>query len=477
MVEPRYLIGIDLGTTTLKGGLFDLSGNVIAEASQGYPMLRAGDDIVEQNPQDWLDALDHVLVSLMTHCASNEVLASSICSQVQTHVFVDAGGQALAPAITWQDLRATAEAEALAARIDPALMAINASHTLPRIAWMQRHRPDLWASTAVVLSPKDFILSRLTGTAAADPLSCFDLVDGNGRYIDRLIALVPDAARVLPPLYRPTQMLGPGRHPRFGSRPVPFVAGTMDAWACLYGAGVKGPGEGAYISGTSEIVMLVGDRPGTAPGVVSFAPQHGWHVQAGPTQSGGDTLRWLSALFDRPYADVLAAAAAVPAGSGDMLFLPHLQGERAPLWDAHARGSLLGLTSASGMAEVVRAALEGVALSGRWLFEAASKAAGRSYPVLQLGGNGSQSALWSQIRADALGIRLDRLACRDCGAIGAAIIAGVGAGAFGSFTDAARRMVHVERRFTPNPELRAYYDRQFARYMAAYQALRPTYRS
>lgn len=495
-----YLVGIDIGTTSVKGGLFSVAGDRLATASVGYPTQRPQPGWVEQDAQAWLDAVWSVLDRLFADAGADagspaatrvaswqQVTAVGICSQVNTHVFVDADGTPLAPAIVWQDSRAAEEAALLDAQISPAQretwwksnMAVGASHTLAHMAWIQRHRPALWARTARVLSPKDFVLHHLTGRWTADPLSCFDWVDGHGKAIGALVDLVPGAAERLPALSAYRAPVGAATHPRLAGSPAIFVTGTMDAFGGLLGSGATGPGEGAYVSGTSEIIALIGAGPGGAPGVVSFLPVDGWHVQAGPTQSGGDTLRWLAELLHQSPEAVLAAAASVPRSTvaTDVLFLPHLEGERAPLWDTHARGTFLGMTSATGMPELALAALEGVACSARLLLDATQAAAGERFDSLYLGGGGSRSDFWSQLRADVLGVPLKRVACLDTGVVGAAIMGGLGAGVFASMGEGARRMVQVERVFTPDAALRARYDRMMGRYVTAYEALKGFYRA
>ena len=486
-----YLLGIDVGTTSVKGGLFDVAGRTVALASVSYSTSRPRPGWVEQAPQAWLDAIWRVVDRLFEARDGQparhwrEVASIGICSQVNTHVFVDAQGQPLAPAIVWQDTRAADAAAALDAQVTPAQretwwksnMGVGASHTLARMAWMRAHQPDVWQQTARVLSPKDFVLHHLTGRWTADPLGCFDWVDGQGEAIDALLALVPGAADRLPVLSAYRAPIGQATHPRLEGSQALFVTGTMDGFGGLLGSGATGPGEGAYISGTSEIIALIGDAPGGAPGVVSFLPVDGWHVQAGPTQSGGDTLRWLAALLRQTPDAVLEAAASAPRNQPTLLFLPHLEGERAPLWDTEARGSFLGMTSATGMPELALAALEGVACSARLLFEAAQVAAGRRFDSLYLGGGGARSDFWSQLRADVLGVPLKRLACLDTGVVGAAIMGGLGAGMFDSMAQGAQRLVRVDRVFTPDPAMKARYDRMMQRYQTAYEALKPLYRS
>ena len=325
-----------------------------------------------------------------------------------------------------------------------------------------------------MLSPKDYCLFKLTGMVAADPISSFDIVDMNGNYIRELLALAPGSADRMPPLRGIDRIVGPLRTAS-GAGPM-VVNCTMDAWASLLGAGVSRPGEGAYISGTSEIISLASDRLGRAPGIVSFLPVGGWHVYAGPTQSGGDSLRWFAQATGHGIDVVLDHAGRADRSRSRMLFLPHLEGERAPLWDPHSRGAFVGMSASTGFDELSAAVLEGVGFSARLLFEAATVAAGRDYDFLFLSGGGARSDLWCQIRADILGVELRRNAFLDSGTLGAAAIAGVGVGLFQSLAEAARQMPRVERSFTPNPALAANYDDLFALYRETYQALIPVHR-
>lgn len=485
MPEQRYVLGIDLGTTSLKGVLFAADGELVAHHATHYPTSRHGDGRVEQDARDWLAAFWTVVDALIVGRAPGDIVAIGICSQVNTYVFVDAEGAPLAPAIVWQDGRASHEA----ARLDGLVtdeqrqrwwgsgMAISASHMLPNMAFMASRRPDIWARTEKVLSPKDFLLRQLTGQWTADPLAAFDHVDRNGDYIDDLIALVSGAARRLAPLSSYRSVAGRLAHPKLPGCTAMVVTGTMDAFGCLFGSGAARPGEGSYISGTSEIIALIGDRPGGAAGIVSFAPVDGWHVQAGPTQSGGDTLRWLAALLGMTHGMALdlAGQADRTGDAGRLLFLPHLEGERAPFWDPQARGSLLGMTSKDGAPEIALAALEGVALSAALIFDRASDAAGGRPDALYIGGTGNSSDLWAQIRADVLEVPLHRVECLDTGSVGAAIMASIGAGLQASVAEASRRFVRVEQRFLPDPARSKRYRAMKQRYLAAYEALRPLY--
>jgi xylulokinase len=479
MTDGRYLIGIDVGTTSVKGGLFDFTGFPVAHHSVAYPTARPGPQRVEQDPEDWTRAIDAILAVALQDIPPTAVAAIGLCSQVNTHVCVDRAGVPLLPAIVWQDGRAAAVAAELDAQVTAeqklawwgADFAIGATSAVARMAWVARFRPDIWARTASVLSPKDYCLLKLTGELAADPISAFDMVDGSGRYIPDLLALVPGAADRLPPLRRFDTVIGTAIGSRFPGFGPPVVNGTMDGWAGLPGAGVSRLGEGAYTSGTSEIVALVSGRRVGAAGIVSFPSVNGWSVHAGPTQSGGDSLRWFAQAAGRSVQDVLQAAARADRSRSRTLFLPHLEGERAPLWDPGSRGAFVGLNSSAGFQDLAVAVLEGVALSARLLFEAASRAAGETYGQLFLAGGGARSDLWCQIRADILGAPLRRSAFLDSGTLGAAIIAGIGVGAFDSLEAAATAMRRPGVDFTPDASLKPRYDDLFHLYQDTYQAL------
>lgn len=480
MREDGWIIGFDIGSTAVKAGLFSLGGDVLDHWSRNYPTERPGPGIVEQNPQHWLDAVQDAIDGLLAGRDSGKVKAVGLCSQVNTDVFVDANGVPLAPAIVWQDVRAARQAEALDRTISRqdkqrwwgTEMPIGASHLLAKMMWFKDHHPDLWEKTRYVLSPKDYCLMHLAGVALADPISSFGHVGQDLSYISPLIDRVEGAAERLPTLRFFTDVVG---EMRLGSssRRVPVIAGTMDAWGNLFGCGVFRAGQGMYVSGTSEILALAGNKRIGAPGVVTFATVDDLVVNAGPTQSGADSLRWWSNVIKRPPGDIAALAATADRDSRPVLFLPHLEGERAPLWDADIRGSFIGLDSRTGGAEFALAVMEGVALSARHLFGSLTQAAGYRPDWLLYGGGGARSDLWSQIRADCLGVALHRFNYNDVGCLGAAIMAAVGVGAFPTIADAVPAMTSVQTIFVPDPKRARRYDRMFEAYLKALDALRP----
>jgi xylulokinase len=474
-----FLVGVDVGTTSVKAGLFDANGVLLAQRSSLITTQRPGPGLVEQAPEDWMSATLAGLANVLDGVPLDAVEGIGLCSQVNTHVFVDANGRALAPAIIWQDGRC-AEQAAMLDRLVPeqarlkwwgAPLPIDSSHTLSRMAWMAQAHPEIWRRTRWVMAPKDYCLLALTGEACADPLSSFGVVDSSLRYIDELVGLMPGSAERLPPLLGPTAVAGRIR-PGLPGAGRSIATATMDAWAGMLGAGAVRQGDAGYLSGTSEIVGIVSRRRAPTPGVIAFPNCEGITLHAGPTQSGGASVAWLGELLGRSAEELSALAANSAIVRATPTFLPHLQGERAPLWDIAARASFAGLDASMGAGELSRSVLEGVAYSVRLLLEALERSSGVSATRLRHAGGGAHSAVWCQIRADVLDRPIDRVESLDSGAVGAAIFAGTAVGVFASLEEASDRMVRLERTFQPNRALKGHYDEGFSRYTDLYARLK-----
>ena len=458
------LIGVDVGTTAVKAALLDMKGNVMRRFGERYATARPAPGHVEQDPACWTDL---VLRALAEVGEGVQVAAIGLCSQVNTHVFTDGEGHALFPAFTWQDTRCAGDAAALDATLATedkigwwgAPLPVDASHVLARMAYVARTAPDDWARTRYVMAPKDYCIFHLTGQATADPMTNFGLLDQRLSLIQPLIGRVPGAALRLPPISGFTALAGHVQ-PGLPCAGVPVVTGAMDAWSGLMGAGVSEDGQGLYLSGTSEILGILSHQRRPVPGVIAFAECEGMVLHAGPTQSGGASAEWLGRLLGRSTAEISALAAMADLRHVP-LFLPHLDGERAPLWDAQARGSFTGLTSATGPAELALSVLEGVAYSARLVFDSLAQSACREAEVIHHAGGGASPDIWCQIRADVLGKLLRRTAMRDAGVLGAALMAGTGIGVFDGLQAAMRSFVQFDGSFSPRPDTAARHAARF----------------
>jgi xylulokinase len=262
-LPDNLLVGIDVGTSSVKAILIDGAGSLLADFARPVAMSRPAAGYAEQNPTDWTDGIHAALTAFAARHNLSGLVGIGITSQVNTHVFVDSGGAALTPAITWQDTRCAADAATLAEQVGSAQRAsrfgrpalIDASHTLARMAYVARVHRDVYAKTRHVLLPKDYCVMQLTGAVLSDAISAVRLAGPSG-YVDELLDLVPRSRELLPGLQRFHHVAGQVREgmPCAGT---PVVVGAMDAWAGMFGSGVLGDGDAMYQSGTSEILGIV----------------------------------------------------------------------------------------------------------------------------------------------------------------------------------------------------------------------------
>ena len=470
------LIGIDVGTTAVKAALFDHHGRALKTLKRLYPTNRPAPGHVEQDASDWLQPV----LEALSQFGEGRIEAIGLCSQVNTHVFVDAQGKPLLPAFTWQDGRCAEEAAQLDAQITEAEklawwgapLPIDASHILARMSYVAKNFPDVWQKTRWVMAPKDFCLLHLTGEAVTDPMTAFGIVDGDLNLVPRLLNLVQGAAERLPALASFAKVIGQVRMglPCAG---VSVVTGAMDAWSGLLGAGVSEDGQGLYLSGTSEILGIVSSRKVPVPGVIAFPKCEGIVLHAGPTQSGGASVEWVAKLLDRTAPEISELASQADPSQPLPIFLPHLEGERAPLWDIKARASLSGLSSSMGAAEVARAVLEGVSYSARLVMESLEISSCLRPSEINHSGGGAASDIWCQIRANVLNRPIRRMKMLDAGVLGAALMAGAGIGVFSSLSEAAKKFVMLDQVFEPNPEHSERHDQGFEKYKMLYRQLVP----
>jgi xylulokinase len=479
-VTRDCLVGIDVGTTAVKAILIDMAGKQLANFTQRVAISRPSSGHAQQNPHDWINAVVAALAEFDSRHDLSALAGVGICSQVNTHVFVDAAGEPLMPAMTWQDTRCAAVGLALDTQVSSGQktlwlggpIPIDASHALSRIAHVARRHPDVHAEARHVLLPKDYCVMRLTGAVLSDPISAIGLVGQTGQYVNELLDLVPRTHDLLPEL-RPFHSIAGHILPGFPCAGIPVVVGTMDAWGGMFGIGVFRDGQAMYQSGTSEILGIVSPVVNPTPGIITFPPYHGIVVHEAPTQSGGAALDWFSGVVGKLPEQLCAEIANVAASDAVPLFLPHLQGERAPLWDTSSRGMFARIDSRTGLAEMTRSVLEGVAYSARLAFDELQRSSAESPSLANIGGGGARSDAWCQIRADALGITLRRTVQPErAAALGAAILAGIGCGAMNSLTDAIQQLVRFDRTFEPRTAYRTYHDERFRHYKTLYEELR-----
>jgi xylulokinase len=383
----------------------------------------------------------------------------------RTQVMVDAAGAPIRPAITWRDTRSGAIAGELAAASGVA--SIDAFHPAARLAFVARREPAVFARARYVLDPKDYLALWLTGVAASDAISLARLAELPASPV----AEIKSGRKLLPPLLPPCSRIGAVKAglpaPLTGLAGVPVVMVSHDTWAAVVGLGALRHGVAYNISGTSEVLGVFGPARAAAEGLMTVQWGEAMFQLGGPSQTGADALAWLQTLLGADVPRLVASALDAPPHPRPLLFLPFLQGERVPYWNADLRGAFVGLDRGHGPADLVRAVLEGVALANRDVLARAEQAIGVTAGEIRIGGGGGKNPAWCQIKADVCGRAVVVCEGDEPGLIGCAAAALTGLGAFGSLADAQDRMAKVRAVFAPDAALRARYDALFALYRQA----------
>lgn len=508
------LLGIDVGTSSTKAILCDERGGIVASASAAHELLSPHPGWSEQDPEGWWRACIGAVRGALERAGAGGAAVRGIALSGQMHGSVllprealagdGAEARALRPALLWNDQRTSAQCEAIeraaGSRADLVRLVGNAAlagFTAPKLLWVREHEPEIWRRTAWWCLPKDFVRLRLTGVLATDVGDAggtllFDVE--NRVWSQRACALLGLEPAMLPPVLESCAVAG-GLTERaageLGLAPgIPVAAGSGDNQCGAVGAGVVAPGIVLATLGTSGVVYAHTVSPrkdlgeGGAPAgrvhtmcaADGTAREHGHWALTGCMLSAAGSLQWLhDALFpDTPYERLLAEAEAAPPGSGGLVFLPHLTGERCPYPDPHARGAFVGLTSRHGRGHLVRAVLEGVTLTMRRVLDI-FESVGVEPARIRLGGGGARTAFWRQLQADIYRTPVELPTTEEGPAFGAALMAGVGAGVWPSVADACAAAVGSTETREPDAERADLYRRLGERYAPLYPSLRESF--
>lgn len=482
------LVGLDVGTSSLKGIVLGADGRVLAQAARDYPVATPRPGWAEQDPELWWEAAQAVLSELDAPSAD----AIGLSGQMHGLVALDAAGRPLRPAILWNDARTGAQCVEIERRIGvERLVALTgnralAGFTAPKLLWMAEHEPDLYARIASIMLPKDYVRLRLTGEHASDvaDLSGTLLLDVAARdWSAELLDALSVPREWLPRVLESQEVSGvafatgsvPGGSARRGrSGGVPVAAGAGDQAAGAVGVGALAPEDPlSLVLGTSGVVFggegaYRFDAGGRVHAFCHALPGT-WHTM-GVVLSAGGALAWLQqALGDASIETLLQEAAAVAPGSDGVLFAPYLAGERTPHPDPDVRGGFVGLSLQHGRGQLVRAVLEGVAFALRESLLLVDPQ--RTRTVARVSGGGARSPLWLEIVAAVLDLPLEVCAVTEAAAQGAALLGGVAAGIFPDVHTAARATVRVERTVTPRGDWVDAYAPLAERYAAVYPVL------
>lgn len=474
-------VGLDLGTSALKAVLIDDAQRLLAEASAPLAVERPRDGWSEQDPASWIAAADAAMRALAARHELSPVRAIGLSGQMHGATLLDAADRVLRPCILWNDTRSHAEAAELDA--DPRFRALTGNivfpgFTAPKLAWVRRHEPEVFARVVRVLLPKDFLRLWLTGEAVAemsDAAGTSWLDVGARDWSDELLAATGLGRAHMPRLVEGSKPSGRVRD-RLASewglpKGVVVAGGGGDNAASAVGVGVVRAGDAFVSLGTSGVLFAATEsyRPAAASAVHSFchALPDTWH-QMGVILAAADALAWFARLAGEPAADLTGALGPLRA-PGRTLFLPYLGGERTPHNDALVRGAFLHLDHASDRAALTRAVLEGVAHAFRDNLDALAGTGTRIERLVAVGG-GARSDYWLQAIATALELPVSLPVAGELGgAFGAArlaIMAATGTGA------EIATMPEIARVIEPAGDLVSAFAEARVRYRAAYGALK-----
>lgn len=490
-----FFLGLDISTTGAKALLIDAQGNVVSSATTPLALSTPKPRWSEQDPYEWWDGITRSIRAALKKAGvdGDMVRAVGLTGQMHGLVLLDESGAVLRPAILWNDQRTGAQCDEIRQRMGKArFIQITGNDALtgftaPKILWVQAHEPEVYTKAAHVLLPKDYVRFRLTGAYAMDKAGGAGtvLMDIEARdWSDEVLDALEIPAEWLPPTFEGPAITGEvsaQAATATGLAPgTPIVGGGGDQAAGAVGVGAVEPGIVSVVLGTSGVVFAATPAPYVEPEGRLHAFCHAvpetWHLM-GVMLSAAGSLRWYRDTLAPgvAYDELLAPAADVPVGSEGLFFLPYLTGERTPHPDPLARGAFVGLTVRHKQTHLTRAVLEGVAFGLRDSFRLIKAAGLGEITQVRVSGGGAKSALWRQILADVLDQTLITVNTTEGAAYGAALLAGVSAGAWPTVPAACEATIKAVDGTEPQPEHVAAYDARYPQYRALYPALKSTF--
>ena len=484
-------IGIDLGTSAAKLLLVDETGAVRSAVTREYPLEFPRPGWSQQDPADWARAVLEGIPALLQGFDPSQVAGIGCGGQMHGLVALDEQDRVIRPAILWNDGRTADEVDYLnetVGREQLTAWTANiafAGFTAPKLLWLRRHEPEHFARIRKIMLPKDYINFLLTG------VHCTDCSDASGtllldvarrRWSREMLDLCGLREEQMPRLYEsyePVGTLRPEIAARLGLSPrVTVCAGAGDNAAAAVGTGTVGEGACNLSLGTSGTLFISSARFRADPrsALHAFAHADGGYHLMGCMLSAASCNKWLmeDIFRTRDYGAEQAPISPDRLGNNHVYFLPYLMGERSPINDTSARGTLLGMTLDTSRADLVQAVLEGVAFGLRDSLEVA-RSLGVAVHSATICGGGAKSPLWKRMIANIMNLRVEETESEEGPAMGGAMLAAVGCGAYESVEAAVEKIVKVVRVVEPEPQLVEKYEAQYRRFREVYPAVKALY--
>lgn len=484
----RYVVGIDIGTTSTKAVAFTAGGEVLGSAGASYPVFTDGDGRHELDPDQLFDAVSSVLSAVRGY---GELEAVSFSCAMHSLILVDGEGRPLTRAMTWADLRSEAYAAALkGSEVGSRIYRqtgtpIHAMSPLCKLLWLKDKQPVLFRQAAHFIGIKEYIWWRLFGKYQVDLsiASATGLLDirafgWNAESLALAGVAVAQLSEPVSCMHSESALLPAWRSLGL---PVglPFVIGASDGCLANLGTGAVGAGATALTIGTSGAVRMAAARPeyDERERLFSYILDKQLYICGGATNNGGNAVQWYADLvlghggWDAAALDRLVAGAeGVPAGCEGLIFLPYLLGERAPIWDADAKGVFFGIRAIHGQAHFTRALLEGISYGLRQIGASLEETIGPIGEIYASGGF-TRNVFWLQLMADVFLKKVHVTAQADASAIGAAMLGWHALGVFSSL-EAAASLAKVEATYEPDAARHDLYQRNYLLFVELYGRLR-----
>ena len=493
-MQKKYVIGVDGGTESLRTGVFDLSGNPLAFASVTYPTNFPVIGWAEQDPDDWWNALGRSVRQAVIDAkvSKQEILGLCLDTTCCSVVALDGAGNPLRPALIWMDMRSAPQTEQVLATGDLALKVnsngggpVSAEWMIPKSLWIHQNEPEIFQNAETICEFQDYLNLHLTGkrVASINNVSVrWHYGPGWDGWASRMVEILgmPELLKKWPDtVLRLGEEIGgltanASLHLDLPEG-LPVLQGGADAFIGMIGLGVVDPGSLAFITGSSHLHLGLSQKALNGQGIwgtYANAVIPGLHVLEGGQTSTGSVVSWLRRTLGNPsYEELNQEAAQLEPGSEGVIMQEHFQGNRTPHTDPLSRGVISGLTLKHGRGHLFRATLEGIAFGTELILET-MRNNGFAAETVVLAGGATRSNLWLQIHADVSNLPLTLTKVPDAPALGSAILAAVGSGAFSDIGSAARKMVQVDRVIEPNPELHGIYQPFYQSYREHYLAMK-----
>ncbi len=491
-MNESYLIGLDAGTTSIKGLLISSDGSQETFAQKEYALEYRDGDIVELDPEIYWNTTLYIINQLLTKSgiSPDKIRAISFSSQGETLIAVDESGKPLRNAIVWLDNRSEKEAKSIEKYFSRQTLLENTGQPeiLPlwpatRILWIRENEPDIFKNVSKFLLVEDYLIYKLTGQyyseeSLVSSTLCYDIQ--KKKWWDEMLDFLSITPKLLPevlPSGSPTGRITKESALTTGlSSDTMVITGGYDHVAGAIGSGNIAEGIVSETTGASMAMVVTIDNPVVDIGLNLPCQCHavpGKYILQPYGQTAGMVLKWFRDEFfeGSSYDQMTALAEKVPAGCEGLIMLPHLMGAGSPEFDTQVKGVFAGITPQMGKGHFVRAIMESVACMINRNIDALKKHGIELSEIRALGG-GAESDLWNQIKADTTGIPFITLQSRETPCLGAAILAGIGCGLFKGFEEGCNQLVGFKKKYLPESSQHVHYQRVFEKYVRLYGQLK-----